>query len=288
MDTTAKKVTIEIPKIYKIIGQILQFISNRLASRYAIWLFFKPLNFAMPSREYAMDKNSHQELLPIPAIGKSINVYKYGSAEKRILIVHGWSGRGTQLFSIADFLLSKGYEVFSFDAPAHGKSSGSKTYMKEFVISILEIQKRYGKFDGIIGHSLGAMSVVNAVRLGFETPYLVYISGGDLVTDIIDDFCNKLGMNRVVWQYIHDYLDNKLEESINEYSVSKAIKKISQPVLIIHDKDDIDVPVRCAYSIHQVASNSQLFITEGLGHRRILADPSVINRMYEFILQNQN
>ncbi len=283
-----KHITIEIPKIYRLIGQLLQLISNNLASKYAIWLFFKPLKFPMPKREFAMDKNSRQEFISVPAIGKKINIYRYGNGQKRILLVHGWSGRGTQLFTIADFLTAKGYEVVSFDAPCHGKSPGNKTYMKEFVLSILEIEKQLGKFDGIIGHSLGAMSVVNAVRLGFQTPYLVCISGGDLVTDIIDDFINKMQMNQVVWQKIHNYLEKKLQESINEYSVSIAVKSVSQPILIIHDTHDIDVPVACAYNINKVAPNSEIFITEGLGHRRILADASVINRMYAFIAQHQN
>lgn len=282
-----QKVTIEIPKIYRIVGKILQLISNRLASEYALWLFFTPLKFPMPKREYAMDKNSQQFQLKVPSIGKKINVYRYGNGEKRILLVHGWSGRGTQLFTMADFLVSKGYQVISFDAPAHGKSEGKKTYMKEFVLSVLELQKHFS-FHGIIGHSLGAMSVINATRLGFKTPYVVAISGGNLVTDIIDDFIDKMQMNRKVWQYIHNYLDKILEEDINEYSIEQAVKKVKQPLLIIHDTDDIDVPVKCAYDIHNQSNTSEIFITEGLGHRRILADNSVIHRVYEFIIKNEN
>ena len=283
MNTVSKpKVTIEIPKIYRNIGKFLQLISNKLASKYAIWLFFKPLKFAMPKREYPMDKNSQQYFMYIPSIKKEINIYKYGKGQKRILLMHGWSGRGTQMFVLADFLVSKGYEIISFDAPCHGKSLGNKTYMKEFVLSILEIGKHY-TFDGIIGHSLGAMSSINAVRLGFKTPWIVAISGGDLVTDIIDDFIGKMQMNQVVWQSIHNYLDKKLEESINEYSTSVAVKSIDQPLLIIHDQDDIDVPVKCAYSIHKNKPESELFITQGLGHRRILADKIVIETIYNFI-----
>lgn len=287
MNNKPKAQTIEIPKIYRLIGKFLQLISNNLASKYAIWLFFKPLKFAMPQREFPMDKNSQQQFIEVPSVGKKINIYQYGNGQKRILLVHGWSGRGTQLFTIADFLVSKGYQVISFDAPCHGKSPGNKTYMKEFVLSILEIQKQFGEFHGIIGHSLGAMSVVNAVRLGFKTPFLVCIAGGDLVTDIIDDFIAKMDMNQLVWKKIHDYLETKLQESINEYSVSVAVKSVSKPILIIHDTHDIDVPVSCAYNIHKQAINSEIFITEGLGHRRILADASVIDKIDSFMQQHQ-
>lgn len=283
-----KKITIEIPKIYRIIGKTLQFISNKLASRYAIWLFFKPLRFPMPKREQPMNQNSEQFDLFIPFIGKKIRMYRYGEGTKRILLVHGWSGRGTQLFTLADYLVSQNYQVISFDAPAHGKSEGNKTYMKEFVECIREIQTQLGEFDGVIGHSLGAMSVINAVRLGFKTPYLVCIAGGDLVKDIIDDFINKMQMNQIVWNSVHTYLQQKLKESTEEYSASIAVKNIHQPILIIHDTEDIDVPVAAAHNIHKHAPNSELLITEGLGHRRILADKAVIDRIGVFISKHQH
>lgn len=281
-----QKKSVEIPSIYRKIGKFLQFFSNKLAGNYAVWLFFTPLKFKIPSRERFMDENSEQFLLEVPEIKKKINIYRYGKGEKRILLTHGWSGRGTQLFTMADFFVSKGYEVISFDAPAHGKSPGNKTYMKEFVSCILEIEKHFD-FQGIIGHSLGAMSVINAVRLGFKTPYLVAISGGDMVTDIIDDFIEKMGMNTYVWQYIHNHLDKKLKESIDEYSTSIAVKKIKQPILIIHDTQDIDVPVHSAYNIHKNANNAEILITEGLGHRRILADNQVIEAIYQFIKKHE-
>ena len=127
------------------------------------------------------------------------------------------------------------------------------------------------------------MSSVNAVRLGFKAEKLVCISGGDLVTDIIDDFCQKMNMNKVVWDNIHNYLNKILKESIHDYSVSNAIQKINLPTLIIHDEDDIDVSVKCAHSIHKAYPTSELMITKGLGHRRILADNAVIQKISEFL-----
>lgn len=94
--------------------------------------------------------------------------YEYGKSDRKVLLVHGWSGRGTQLFKIADELLDNGYSVVSFDAPAHGKSKGNTTIMSEFIASILEIEKQYGPFEFAIGHSLGGMSVLNAIKDGLK------------------------------------------------------------------------------------------------------------------------
>jgi esterase/lipase len=40
---------------------------------------------------------------------KSVVVYQYGQSDKKVLLVHGWSGRGTQLVKIADALLKSGF-----------------------------------------------------------------------------------------------------------------------------------------------------------------------------------
>ena len=274
MQQNKQKSTIEIPKIYKLIGQFLQAISNKWASKYALWLFFTPIKFPMPKREYSMNEQSTQYLLDVPSLGKKINIYEYGSGDKLILLVHGWSGRGTQLFSMADKFVSNGYKIISFDAPAHGKSESEKTYMKEFVLSILEIGKKYKDFYAIIGHSLGAMSSVNAVRLGFKAEKLVCISGGDQETQKKKQNTQK---NKIKNK------ECKKKQKNKNYSVSNAIQKINLPTLIIHDEDDIDVSVKCAHSIHKAYPTSELMITKGLGHRRILADNAVIQKISEFL-----
>ena len=145
----------KIPKIIILIAQFLQAFSKKLATLYAAKLFTTPIRHKMPKRELAMDENSQQFSLFIPKINKEIVVYEYGASDKKVLLVHGWSGRGTQLVKIADELIKKGFMIISFDAPAHGKSKGSSTIMIEFIASILELEKKYGPFEYAIGHSLG-------------------------------------------------------------------------------------------------------------------------------------
>ena len=70
---------------------------------------------------------------------------------------HGWSGRGTHLFKIADELVKAGYSTVSFDIPAHGKSPGRTTIISEFIEPILELEKQFGPFKAAVGHSLGGI-----------------------------------------------------------------------------------------------------------------------------------
>ena len=40
---------------------------------------------------------STQENVFIESLNKTVVIYRYGKGDKKILLVHGWSGRGTQL-----------------------------------------------------------------------------------------------------------------------------------------------------------------------------------------------
>jgi pimeloyl-ACP methyl ester carboxylesterase len=53
---------------------------------------------------------------------------------------------------------------------------------------------------------------------------------------------------------------------MNDYSAYKAAKEITIPILVIHDKDDLEVPVKAAYL--RSFKNGKLLLTEGLGHRK--------------------
>lgn len=193
--STAKS-TPEVPKIVIVTAGFLEKISTRWAVSFAAKLFTTPIKHKMPRRELDMDQKSKQSLLFIPEIGKEIVIYELGNSPKKVLLVHGWSGRGTQLFKIAEGLVDNGYSVVSFDAPSHGKSSGSSSIMLEFIQSIKEIDLKFGPFEAAIGHSLGGMSLFNAVKDGFKVNHLVTIGSGDVVKDIIDEFIAKIHLKK--------------------------------------------------------------------------------------------
>ena len=146
MSKKSSKADASVPKFIVLTGQFLNWISPFLAEKYARKLFITPIRHKIPKREFHMEAESVQTKLVVPAIHKEIVVYSYGNSDKKILLVHGWSGRGTQLVKIADALIEKGYSTISFDAPAHGKSGTKTTLMLEFIESVLEIENSYEPF----------------------------------------------------------------------------------------------------------------------------------------------
>ncbi|WP_396178769.1 alpha/beta fold hydrolase [Flavobacterium sp.] len=280
---TTGKNTPEIPKLIVFTAGFLEKISSHAAVLFAAKLFTRPIKHKIPRREFAMNNNTLQSTLLVPEIKKSIVVYELGNSTKKVLLVHGWSGRGTQLFKIAETLVENGYSVISFDAPGHGKAAGNSSIMLEFIASIKEIDLKFGPFEAAVGHSLGGMALFNAIKDGFKINHLVTIGSGDVVKDIIDDFIAKIKLKKSTGTLMSDFFEKKYNKTMDSFSAYLSAQNVTIPVLVIHDENDDDVPVSAAHHIHKHLQNGSIYITKKLGHRKILGDEKVIAKTIDFI-----
>jgi hypothetical protein len=62
----------------------------------------------------------------LPSRHGDLAAWAWGPLEgPRVLLVHGWEGRGAQLGPLVEPLTAAGFRVFVFDAPGHGDSRAS-------------------------------------------------------------------------------------------------------------------------------------------------------------------
>ncbi len=280
-----KKEGIEVPKAIIYSVKIIEFFSKNLVTKVGAKIFTTPIKHKIPKREHEMDKIAIKESVFIPKINKSIVVYRYGDSSKKVLLVHGWSGRGTQLVKFAEELVKRGFSTISFDAPAHGKSGSSTTLMPEFIASILELENKFGPFDYAIGHSLGGMSLLNSVKQGLKIKKLVTIGSADKIQDILNDFVQKLKLKPEIALKMKKLFEKKFGEPMENYAAHVAAQKVEIPTLIIHDENDYEVPIFCAENIYKHLKNGEFYKTKKLGHRKILGDVTVIQKTMSFINQ---
>jgi len=278
-----KKNNFAIPSHIIRTGKILQFFSTALATKFAIKLFRTPINYKIPEREEMMRESAKKQLINVPAIKKDIMIYEYGYSKQKVLLVHGWAGRGTQLYQIADNVLENRMMAISFDAPGHGLSKGSTTNLTEYVASINYINEIYGPFEAVIGHSFGGITAMAALAENQFVNKLVVIGIDYSINDVIDNFAKKLHLKQGVANRIKKHLTKLFKKSVESVSPGETSKKITIPTLVLHDTQDMDVDVSNAYKIRQNLVNGELLITNGLGHRRILRDKKVIHRIIDFI-----
>jgi pimeloyl-ACP methyl ester carboxylesterase len=99
----------------------------------------------------------------------------------------------------------------------------------------------------------------------------------------LDEFILKLKLKKEIGIYLKNLFEKKYQVKMDDFSAYRAAQKIKIPVLVIHDKDDPEVPVKAGVHIHQNLENGSFFLTEGLGHRKILGNHNVIKKILAFI-----
>ena len=264
-------------------GKTLQFFSKNLAASFVAKLFVKPIRYKTPEREEMMRESAKGEMMLVPSLGYEIMVYTYGYSKTKVLMVHGWSGRGTQMYAIADKILENSMMIISFDGPAHGLSNGKITTPIEFIKTIEFLNEKFGPFEAAVGHSFGSISLLKSISNGLKLNKLVVIGTQFTMTNILENLIISLQLKPAIVHKLKRKLDQKFKHDIDVFSASNSAKNVTIPTLVIHDTKDNNVDVSNAYKLRQNLSKGELLVTNGLGHRGILRDKYIIERIVEFI-----
>lgn len=203
----------------------------------------------------------------------------------KILICHGFDSNSYKFARYIEPLLSNGFEVLAFDAPAHGLSTGKTITALLYSDMILQAHSDYGPFYGIIAHSFGGIAAALALEKLKDNPLkkLVLIAPATETTRSLNDFCRYL--------YISEKLKQGLEKLIVQiggqpsswYSVARIIQSITIPTLWVHDKGDRITPYEDMKFLTELNLPSVKFIiTEGLGHS-LYKEDNIARQVIAFI-----
>ncbi len=87
-------------------------------------------------------------------------------------------------------------------------------------------------------------------------------------------------------QILRDMLMRRFGKDMwTRFSSQNMAHSVGLPALIIHDRDDRDIPWQEGEAVARAWPHARFLRTEGLGHRRILRDPDVIDRVVRFLVQ---
>lgn len=263
--------------------RLLGAVSPALASRAAERLFFTPARHRTPARERAVLRSAAREWIEFR--GKRIAVWRWGHGPA-ILLAHGWSGRGGQLAAFVEPLVSAGFSVLTWDAPGHGRSQGERSDLLEFAALIDLLANREGRVRAIVGHSLGGAATVIACAGGAPAERVVLIGAAADPTDFFRWFLGVVGFDDVRRAATMARLERKFAFRWAEANVSRLVSSLGHiPALVVHDRDDREVPLSDAEEIVCSWPGARLLATSGLGHRRILGDPGVITSIGRFLTE---
>lgn len=196
-----------------------------------------------------------------------IQTYHWPGKGKTILLVHGWDSNSGRWKNLVKFLKKEDFNIFAFDAPAQGNSSGRLLNVPLYANCLNQMIKCFEpRF--LVGHSMGGLSILfNEYKS--PTPNLekiVSLGAPSEVKKILYDLKKILGLNQKIMIELELFFQEKFGYTYDEFCGADFAQHISTPSLIIHDAYDKIVPIQEGYDLQNGLQNVNFIKTEGCGH----------------------
>ena len=261
--------------------KLLSRTSPNVASRIAVDLFMTPRRFRTPDRERALlaDASPFEVRL---GTGTTIRAWSWGEGPV-VLLVHGWEGRGSQMSTFVQPLVDAGYRVVTFDAPGHGASDGNRSSLPHFTWALRGVAEATAEPHAIIAHSLGCAATTLALKEGLTANRLVFFAPPLDPVEYTARFGEIIGIDGEVLNRMRLRIEERFLRKWSDYSLGETAREMTAPLLIVHDREDRETYWSEGNALAQAWPNARLITTEGLGHRKILREPALIEEATRFI-----
>jgi pimeloyl-ACP methyl ester carboxylesterase len=251
-----------------------------MARRHAEHWFTKPPRY--------VGRRTH----PVPARRETVTIDNRGiavwqagpAAAPAILLSHGWGGSGVQMGSFAAPLLARGYRVVWFDQPGHGESGHDSVGLPDFVRAIEALAATHGPFEAAIGHSLGAAALALALRRGLPLARAVFVAAPASLNEHAHNFARWIGITPRIREAMRRRVEKRYGLRFADVDRIEELANLQLPALFVHDTTDTAVPFEHALRLSAHMPDAHLLKTHGLGHFRILRDPTVIDTVIDFVI----
>ncbi|MEM6673878.1 MAG: alpha/beta hydrolase [Planctomycetota bacterium] len=251
------------------------------AARAASWMFCRPARHRLPAAE--RDLLTTADPFDVRLGRQRLRAWRWGTGERLVLLVHGWSGRGAQLGCFVQPLLDRGLSVVAFDGPGHGASTGTSSSLVEMADACFAVTRTLRETPfGVVGHSMGAAAAAIAVAEGLGAERAAWISPPASLGYFIDEYAAFLGFHAPARESIVRAIESTFHVTLDELDVERLEVPGGDRMLVLHDVDDREVPAEHGRRVAQ-ALGAAFETTSGLGHRRILRDRAVAARVASWI-----
>ena len=241
---------------------------------------FTPSRYSRPYPDEASFTDG--ERLRIPYGRGWLSAWSWGTGPT-VVLMHGWGGRAVHLYEFIRPLREVGFRVVAFDAPAHGDSDGVMTDILECAGAVLQIAGLAGPVHGIIAHSFGAPTAAVALQHGLAPHGMVLIGAPSSLARATHGVARMIGIPHSVSRLMQRRVEARLGITWEGLETDRLLADCDIPLLVLHDKQDRDVPWESGATIARRAKRASLVTTNGLGHRRIVRDPAVVRQAVEFL-----
>ena len=272
-------------RLFALLEQRSPALGGLLAER----LWFR-LPTAPPAQVRAARTPPGGEAFEVPSAHGTVRGRVYGDwGNPTAYLVHGWGGWWQQLGSHVAPLVARGLCVVAFDAPSHGDSGpgahgGRSTTFLEMGEALTAVVTEFGRPTLVLAHSAGGLAAVHALGLGVRPDSLVLVAPPVGVEAMLPVFAEALGVGPRSQRVMVRRAEHRVGTPVAALDLlAMAAGHPSLPhLLVVHDRHDLEAPLAGGVRVSDAWHDARLMVTEGLGHRQVLWDPEVVERVASF------
>lgn len=263
-------------------------LAPRRTSDFAARFFATPFASSR-SRALAAQGDGDMQRGELQIQGERIATYVWGdpATEPYAMLAHGWSSHGLRFQPWIEGLRALGFAVVTFDQSGHGRSSGKLCTLPEFTATLRAVGEHYGDAALVVGHSLGGAAATLAQGETWRARKTILVAPAVDMAAAASRFFRFMRLGEHLRGSFYDWLLRRTGVSVEQLQVHRHLPALGQPALIVHDLDDDDVPWSEGERYAQYWPGARLLTTQGLGHRRVLDAPEVIDAALAFVRGEQ-
>lgn len=213
--------------------------------------------------------------------GGAVAAWRLGEGPA-VLLVHGWEDDNALWTRLIDRLKGVGRAVVAFDLPAHGLSEGDQCAPPQAAEAIRAVSGAAGLIDAIVAHSFGGPTSVMAMAQGLEIARIALLAVPLGRRARWGRAAQAMGVSDEILQSAKTLYESRVGAAAH-FDLREAAKTMRARALFLHSLDDDQVPFGGAKEASENWPVAELVLVDGLGHRLIAQDPSVIERLVDFL-----
>ncbi len=219
--------------------------------------------------------------------GGTLPYWEWGeSTAPKVMLVHGWGVDPWIFTPLIRALRDNGFAVITYASPGHEGKRRYPTTAMTWVHAFYAITTEIGPIHGLIGHSLGAATIICAAQRGLPAQRVVLFSTCSDLVENTNAFADRLGFDREAAKSIRAHIWSDYRQDCDSLAADwdgLYVATSDVPTLLVHDRNDPLLMPTHSTRIAERWGNATVHLTEGLGHFAVARNPEIIQETLAFL-----
>lgn len=206
--------------------------------------------------------------------------YAWGSGAP-VLLAHGWGSRVAHLAAFVQPLVAAGCRVVAAEMPGHGPGPVAPSSLLQFALALRALGEAAAPCRGVIAHSGGALATTMALARGLRAERIALLAPMVRLERSSRRYAAAQGVDEE--RFMAGMLERFGPDLWQATSADLLAARLEVPALLVHDREDAEVPYQEAALLAKAWPGARLVTPEGVGHRLLLRDRATVAAVVGFV-----